>query len=51
MPFHGIRSLLLPVLLIVGIVALVRSAFGVGAHGIHGHGRSRSPGLGILEEG
>ena len=50
MPFHGILSVLLLVLVIVGIVALVRPAFGAGAHGFHGHGRGRSPGLDVLEE-
>lgn len=48
MPFHGIFALLLLALVIVGIVALTRSAFGGGSHGIHG--RSRSPGLDVLEE-
>ena len=48
MPFHGILSLLLLTLVIVGIIALVRSLFGAGAHGMHGRGRS--PGLDVLEE-
>lgn len=50
MPFHGILGLLILALVIAGIVALVRSAYGSGMHGIYGNGRSRSPGLDVLEE-
>lgn len=48
MPFHGIFSILLLVIVIFGVVALVRWAFGTGAH--QGHGRGRSPGIDVLEE-
>ncbi len=48
MPFHGIFSLLLLVLVIVGIVAAARFRFSGGAHEVLG--RARSPGLDVLEE-
>jgi putative membrane protein len=45
---HGILSLLLLVLVIVGSVGLVRSAIGAGLHG--SHSRSCSPSLDVLQE-
>lgn len=48
MPFHGILSLLLLILVVVGIVALIRVLFGGRGRGVPGHGRS--PGLEVLEE-
>ncbi len=47
MPFHGILSLLILVLVIAALVALVRSIWG-GGHGIHRRGRS--VGLDVLDE-
>ena len=44
MPFHSIPFLLV----IVGIAALIRTLFGVGASGVHG--RSRLPSLDVVEE-
>jgi putative membrane protein len=48
MPFHGILSLLLLILVVVGIVALIRFLFNGRGRGVPGHGRS--PGLEVLEE-
>ena len=48
MPFHGILSLAVLVLAIVGTVTLVRSLFGSNTRVMPG-GR-RSPGLEVLEE-
>lgn len=47
MPFHGVLSLLVLVLVIAALVAVVRSIRG-GGHGFHHRGRS--PGLDFLEE-
>lgn len=47
MPFHGILSMLMFILVIAALVALVRFIWG-GGHGGHRHGRS--PGLDVLEE-
>lgn len=48
MPFHGVLSLVVFVLVIIGIVGLVRSIIGSNARGMRGGGRL--PGLDILEE-
>ena len=48
MPFHGILSLVVFALAIVGIVALVRSIFGSNTRVMPGGGRL--PGLEVLEE-
>ena len=48
MPLHGVFTLALLILIIVGIVALARSLWGGGSHGARGP--HRSLGLDLLEE-
>jgi putative membrane protein len=48
MSLHGILSLFLLVLLVIGVVALLRAVFGAGVRRLDGH--DQSPGLKVIEE-